>query len=140
VLIRAYQMTLSRLIVAVMGPVCRFEPSCSRYAAACIAGHGALRGSLLSLKRLCRCHPFHPGGFDPPPPPPLRRGEAGRASTQQGAVASASSDSRRLLVDPAEPIGYVDYIDYIGYVGYAGFDALFAECHGARLAFPVRGI
>ncbi len=63
-LIRAYQITLSRLIVALMGPVCRFEPSCSRYAAACIVGHGALRGSLLSLKRLCRCHPFHPGGFD----------------------------------------------------------------------------
>ncbi|AKT41955.1 uncharacterized protein CMC5_061770 [Chondromyces crocatus] len=68
-LIRAYQLTLSRLILATLGPVCRFEPSCSRYAAACISGHGPLRGSLLSLKRLCRCHPFHPGGIDPPPPP-----------------------------------------------------------------------
>ncbi len=68
-LIRVYQLTLSRLLVGAFGPVCRFEPSCSRYAAACIAGHGALRGSLLSLFRLCKCHPFHPGGFDPPPPP-----------------------------------------------------------------------
>jgi uncharacterized protein len=85
-LIRAYQMTLSRLILATMGPVCRFEPSCSRYAAACILGHGALRGSLLSLKRLCRCHPFHPGGFDPPPPPPLHHGKTARASTQRGAA------------------------------------------------------
>jgi putative membrane protein insertion efficiency factor len=68
-LIRLYQRTLSRLIVLTMGNVCRFEPSCSSYAAACLAGHGALRGSLLSLKRLCRCHPFHPGGYDPPPPP-----------------------------------------------------------------------
>lgn len=68
-LIHVYQVTLSRLILATLGPVCRFEPSCSRYAAACIVGHGALRGSLLSLKRLCRCHPFHPGGYDPPPPP-----------------------------------------------------------------------
>jgi uncharacterized protein len=62
-LIRLYQATLSRLL----GRVCRFEPSCSRYAAACIESHGALHGSLLSLARVCKCHPFHPGGFDPPP-------------------------------------------------------------------------
>jgi putative membrane protein insertion efficiency factor len=72
-LIRIYQLTLSKLILAVLGPVCRFEPSCSRYAAACISGHGAFRGSLLSVKRLCKCHPFHPGGYDPPPPPPNSR-------------------------------------------------------------------
>jgi hypothetical protein len=68
-LIRLYQLTLSRVLRAAVGPVCRFEPSCSRYAAACIESHGALRGSLLSAKRLCKCHPFHPGGYDPPPPP-----------------------------------------------------------------------
>ena len=68
-LIRLYQLTLSRLLRAAFGPVCRFEPSCSRYAVACIQSHGALRGSLLSVRRLCKCHPFHPGGFDPPPPP-----------------------------------------------------------------------
>ena len=67
-LIRVYQLTLSRLIRWAAGDVCRFEPSCSAYAAACIADHGALRGSLLSVRRLCRCHPFHPGGYDPPPP------------------------------------------------------------------------
>ncbi|MFO0548890.1 MAG: membrane protein insertion efficiency factor YidD [Polyangiaceae bacterium] len=69
-LIRLYQLTLSRLLVALFGPVCRFQPSCSRYAIACLRDHGVLRGSLLSAKRLCRCHPFHPGGFDPPPPRP----------------------------------------------------------------------
>src|SRR6185436_12468939 len=68
-LIRVYQLTLSKLLRAAFGNVCRFEPSCSRYAAACIAGHGAIRGSLLSVKRLSKCHPFHPGGYDPPPPP-----------------------------------------------------------------------
>jgi putative membrane protein insertion efficiency factor len=68
-LIRLYQWTLSRLLVALFGPVCRFEPSCSAYAFACVRDHGVLRGSLLSAKRLCKCHPFHPGGFDPPPPP-----------------------------------------------------------------------
>jgi putative membrane protein insertion efficiency factor len=75
-LIRLYQLTLSRLILAIFGPVCRFEPSCSRYALECIRVHGALRGSLLSLKRLSKCHPFHPGGYDPPPPrlsPPATR-------------------------------------------------------------------
>lgn len=64
-LIRAYQVAISPFL----GPVCRFHPSCSRYAYACLHDHGVLRGSLLSLKRLARCHPFHPGGYDPPPPP-----------------------------------------------------------------------
>lgn len=67
-LVRVYQLTLSKLILWTVGPVCRFEPSCSRYAVACLRDHGALRGSLLSAKRLCKCHPFHPGGYDPPPP------------------------------------------------------------------------
>ncbi len=67
-LIRAYQLSLSRL----QGDVCRFHPSCSRYTATCIELHGALRGSLLGLRRIGRCHPFHPGGFDPPPLPKPR--------------------------------------------------------------------
>ena len=70
-LIRLYQLTLSRLIYAVLGPVCRFTPSCSAYAMECIRIHGALRGSLLSVKRLSKCHPLHPGGYDPPPPAKL---------------------------------------------------------------------
>lgn len=63
-LIRFYQLAISPYL----GRACRFEPSCSRYAAACLQAHGAARGSLLSVKRLCKCHPFHPGGWDPPPP------------------------------------------------------------------------
>jgi uncharacterized protein len=63
-LVRLYRRTLSPFL----GNVCRFEPSCSRYAIACLETHGALRGSLLSIARLCKCHPFHPGGYDPPPP------------------------------------------------------------------------
>jgi hypothetical protein len=62
-LIRVYQMTISRLL----GPSCRFEPSCSHYTATCIERFGAVRGSWLGIKRIGRCHPFNPGGYDPPP-------------------------------------------------------------------------
>lgn len=63
-LIRVYQLTISPML----GPSCRFAPSCSHYAQACLRDHGLLRGSWLTLRRLSRCHPFHPGGYDPPPP------------------------------------------------------------------------
>lgn len=72
-LIRLYQWTLSPLL----GPTCRFEPSCSRYADACLRRFGFIRGAWLATRRILRCQPFHPGGYDPPPdhwpPPRLRR-------------------------------------------------------------------
>lgn len=49
-------------------PSCRFHPSCSSYAIEAIEVHGALKGSWLALRRVSRCHPFNPGGFDPVPP------------------------------------------------------------------------
>lgn len=64
--IALYQRTLS----VWLGPRCRFHPSCSSYTAACIERFGAARGGLLGVLRVARCHPFHPGGFDPPPPAP----------------------------------------------------------------------
>ncbi|MEQ8484268.1 MAG: membrane protein insertion efficiency factor YidD [Pseudomonadales bacterium] len=64
-LIRLYQLTLSPFI----GQQCRFHPSCSHYAAEAIDRYGVMRGSWLGARRLCRCHPFHPGGFDPVPSP-----------------------------------------------------------------------
>ena len=61
--IRAYQYLLSPWV----GNQCRFTPSCSHYAVEAIEQHGALKGMLLSLKRLACCHPWHAGGHDPVP-------------------------------------------------------------------------
>jgi len=62
-LIRAYQRFLS----PTLPPSCRFHPSCSQYALEAVTRYGALKGSWLAARRLARCHPFHPGGFDPVP-------------------------------------------------------------------------
>jgi len=62
-LIRGYQ----RLISPLLPPSCRFYPSCSQYALEAVTRHGALKGSWLAARRLVRCHPFHPGGYDPVP-------------------------------------------------------------------------
>ncbi|HTJ91361.1 MAG TPA: membrane protein insertion efficiency factor YidD [Acidocella sp.] len=62
--IRVYQLTLRPVI----GANCRFYPSCSAYACEAISKHGAGRGALLAGRRILRCHPWHPGGFDPVPP------------------------------------------------------------------------
>lgn len=63
-LVRAYQLLISPLL----GPTCRFYPSCSAYAVQALRAHGALRGSWLAARRLGRCHPWNPGGVDPVPP------------------------------------------------------------------------
>ena len=60
-LIRLYQ----RLISPCLPPTCRFTPTCSQYAIEAITRYGILRGGLLALRRVLRCHPFHPGGYDP---------------------------------------------------------------------------
>jgi len=63
VLIRLYQILLSTLL----GPCCRFNPSCSSYALLSIQRFGIIGGGWLAFKRLIKCHPFHPGGYDPVP-------------------------------------------------------------------------
>jgi putative membrane protein insertion efficiency factor len=61
--VRGYQVALSPLLPA----SCRYFPSCSAYAIEALERHGALRGSWLAAKRIGRCHPFRPGGYDPVP-------------------------------------------------------------------------
>jgi putative membrane protein insertion efficiency factor len=62
-LIKAYKYFISPLL----GPSCRFYPSCSSYGLEAIQLHGAAKGSYLTLRRLLKCHPFHEGGIDPVP-------------------------------------------------------------------------
>jgi uncharacterized protein len=70
--LRLYKATLSKLL----GPRCRFYPSCSQYAMEAIQKHGSIRGIALALARIARCHPWHPGGVDLVPdrvPPTVER-------------------------------------------------------------------
>jgi putative membrane protein insertion efficiency factor len=62
-LIKVYQRTLSR----VMPPSCRFYPSCSEYGVQALQKYGIFKGGWLTVKRVARCHPFNPGGYDPVP-------------------------------------------------------------------------
>lgn len=62
VLVRAYQLLISPWL----GPTCRFEPSCSNYMIGAVNKYGLVRGVLKGTWRICRCHPFNPGGYDPP--------------------------------------------------------------------------
>lgn len=85
--IRFYRAVISPLLP----PTCRFYPSCSAYAVEALTVHGAFRGSVLTLWRLLRCGPWHPGGLDPVPPrgAPFRRNRPVRDSTDPGEFSSA---------------------------------------------------
>ena len=62
-----------RFISPLKPPTCRFYPTCSEYALEALEKHGAMKGTYLSVKRLVKCHPFHPGGIDPVPPVTSRK-------------------------------------------------------------------
>jgi putative membrane protein insertion efficiency factor len=94
-LIRIYQRTLSPLL----GPICRFTPSCSRYMATCVERYGAARGVWLGLRRLSHCHPFHPGGVDLPPECESA-GQAGQRHALSRPSAAESGEARTLEQRP----------------------------------------
>lgn len=69
-LLKAYRFAISPLY----GQVCRYHPSCSAYALEAVTVHGSLRGSWMAVRRVARCHPWAPGGYDPVPPAVSDRG------------------------------------------------------------------
>ncbi len=85
--IRAYQLTLSPFV----GHQCRFHPTCSNYALAALDSRGPLMGAWLALRRLSKCHPLHPGGFDPPP------------AARPAARPAQNSPSRSPCAEPLRP-------------------------------------
>ncbi|WP_269714385.1 membrane protein insertion efficiency factor YidD [Caulobacter sp. NIBR2454] len=78
--LKAYKSILSPLL----GPRCRYMPTCSEYAAQVLKGHGPVKGSWLAFRRICRCHPFGGWGYDPPPvKPETSRKTAGREDAKR---------------------------------------------------------
>lgn len=75
-LLRGYQLAISPFL----GQRCRFYPSCSEYTMEAVEKHGVFKGLWLGAKRVSRCHPFHPGGFDPVPEPESEGGGEGSQS------------------------------------------------------------
>ena len=92
-LIRCYQWTISPLL----GSCCRFHPTCSQYTLEAINRFGLLRGGWLGMRRIARCHPWHPGGFDPVPLSPARRSDSNVArgpGNGPGPLSHSLSDNR----------------------------------------------
>ncbi|WP_021592693.1 membrane protein insertion efficiency factor YidD [Actinomadura welshii] len=105
-LVRAYRRFLSPLL----GQQCRFQPSCSAYGLESLQVHGALRGTWLTARRIARCHPFNPGGYDPVPPKKTSRtnpsGASGGAGPRTRSAAappnSGRAESGPVLAEPKE--------------------------------------
>jgi putative membrane protein insertion efficiency factor len=82
-----------KVVSPMYGQVCRFYPSCSAYALEAVERHGAVRGSWLAARRLVRCHPWNPGGYDPVPPKDVDRGDPVSAN-QPGSSVDAGPAQR----------------------------------------------
>ena len=87
-LLKCYKYGISPML----GQNCRFYPSCSEYAAQAIQGHGAARGVLLAGRRVCKCHPWHPGGLDPVPPAAEKKQELSKIAPISAQCAGNNPD------------------------------------------------
>ena len=85
-LVRVYQIAISPFL----GQNCRFYPTCSNYAIEAITKHGSLKGGMLAARRLCRCHPWHAGGFDPVPDT-AQHDDSGHHARRHGCTHSTKS-------------------------------------------------
>jgi uncharacterized protein len=100
--LKLYRMFISPLY----GNVCRFYPSCSAYALEAVQLHGAMRGSWLAARRLARCHPWNPGGYDPVPPKDVKRkrGDSDAEITADAGTGSGEPADRSETATAAEPV------------------------------------
>jgi len=91
-----YKNLLSPVLHAVSGSAgaCRFQPSCSEYAALAIDYHGVFRGTWLALRRISKCHPFHAPGFDPVPPPFSAERSSPRSASMQSSPPPVTIEER----------------------------------------------
>ena len=98
-LVRVYQWVISPIVHTLCGPGCgcRFYPSCSEYTRVALQRHGFFHGGLLGLRRISRCHPWHPGGCDPVPARPDRSG-ADLFGYDSGAISRSLNEAKRPLV------------------------------------------
>jgi uncharacterized protein len=91
-LLKAWRLVISPLY----GNVCRYHPSCSAYALRAVEFHGAVKGSWLTVRRLLRCHPWAPGGYDPVPGTPEWQAEIAEQEMRSEPVEDPSTSSGRM--------------------------------------------
>ena len=102
----AFLKLYRKFVSPMYGNVCRFYPSCSAYALEAVQLHGAVRGSWLAVRRLARCHPWNPGGYDPVPPKDVKhkRGDSHAEVTADAAAGSGEPADRSETATAAEPV------------------------------------
>ncbi|WP_413774961.1 membrane protein insertion efficiency factor YidD [Actinocorallia sp. A-T 12471] len=101
--VRGYRKVISPMLP----PTCRFAPSCSAYGLEALQVHGAFYGTWLIIRRIARCHPFHPGGYDPVP---AHRAETGRADSRADKGSGGDAADSRTAADssahePSDSLG-----------------------------------